>query len=255
MKEVNSRVHDLNVTSNKYSEYLRELEQYFLNGVGSTLEKLESFPKYVPRTTLTRFLARYEIFKRIINIQGSIVECGVFLGGGLMTWAQLSSILEPANHQRKVIGFDTFSGFPSISENDKSDESTCLAKEKALAIDAHNDILKGIEIFDKTRYFNHIKKVEVVKGDIVKTVPEYIKNNPHLVISLLYLDADIFEPTKTAIVNFFHLMPKGGILAFDELAQPLWPGETQALVKTLGINRFKIERFSFGTSISFIEKC
>lgn len=55
----------------------------------------------------------------MLNVHGSIVECGVLLGGGLMTWAVLSEIFEPINHLRRVIGFDTFSGFASIAPEDK----------------------------------------------------------------------------------------------------------------------------------------
>ena len=39
--------------------------------------KLETFPKYVRRQNLTRFMALYEIFKRVLHVKGSIVECGV----------------------------------------------------------------------------------------------------------------------------------------------------------------------------------
>ena len=84
----------------------------------STLERLINFQMYVPRQTLTTFLVRYEIFKRILNIHGSIVELGVGFGGGLMTFAHLSAILEPTNHTARVLGFDTFAGFPSVSEHD-----------------------------------------------------------------------------------------------------------------------------------------
>jgi len=251
-KKIKSGVQDSNFMSDIQANYLNKLEDYAHEGVGSTLEKLENFPKYVPRSSLSRFLVKYELFKKILDIQGCIIECGVFLGGGLMTWAQLSSILEPSNHQRRVVGFDTFSGFPSIQDEDKSNHTSKLMKEGGMAIDSHEDIQKCIEIYNMTRYFNHIEKVEIVKGDMKETIPSYIEKNKHLVISLLYLDADIYEPTKVSLLNFIECMPRGGIVAFDELAQPLWPGETKALKDTLGISNFKINRFLFGTSISYI---
>src|SRR5260221_712974 len=91
--------------------YRSALNDYFRDGDGSSIEKLENFAKYVPRQSLARLLARYEIFKLIHEVQGSIVECGVMFGGGLMAFANLSVILEPYNFQRRVIGFDTFEGF------------------------------------------------------------------------------------------------------------------------------------------------
>ena len=82
--------------------------------------RLDNFPKYVRRVQLKRFLALYEIFKRILPVKGSVVECGVFRGFGLMSWAKLSAILEPENLTRRIYGFDTFSGFPSLSAKDAS---------------------------------------------------------------------------------------------------------------------------------------
>ena len=92
------------------------IEDYFAESIGSFNEKLENFTKYVPRQTLARFMARYEIFKLIQDVQGSIVECGVQFGGGLMSFAKISAIMEPYNFQRRIIGFDTFSGFPEIHQ-------------------------------------------------------------------------------------------------------------------------------------------
>ena len=80
--------------------------------------KLENFPKYIRRQDLTRLLARYEIFKKVMDVKGSIVECGVFRGFGLMAWANFSAVLEPANLTRRIYGFDTFCGFPSVDKKD-----------------------------------------------------------------------------------------------------------------------------------------
>lgn len=59
----------------------------------------------------SNILARIDLFKKVLDIQVDIVECGVFKGNGLMTFFQLSSVLGPYNFNRKVSGFDTFMGF------------------------------------------------------------------------------------------------------------------------------------------------
>jgi len=110
---------------------------------------------------------------------------------------------------------------------------------------------KCIELYDSNRFLNHIPKIELVKGDARKTIPKYLKQNPHLVVSLLNLDMDIFEPTKVALENFVPRMPKGGIIIFDELNSKDWVGETRAVLKTIGIRNLKIERFSFDSHISY----
>lgn len=96
-----------------------------------------------------------------------------------------------------------------------------------------------------------MRKFPLIKGDVVKTIPEFIARNTHLLVSLLFLDLDLYEPTKVAIENFFPRMPKGAIIVFDELDNPIWPGETTALLETLGVARLKIERIEFDPYIGF----
>ena len=247
-----SRIHDPRHSTAREVEYRNSLEAYFDNSVGSNVEKLQNFPKYVPRQSLTTFISKYEIFKKVLNMQGSIIECGVYLGGGLMTFAQLSAILEPTNYQRKIIGFDTFSGFVSISKEDEAGKSVHATKG-GFSVDAgiYEDLEKSIELYDSNRFVSHMPKVVIVKGDIKETVPKYLEENPHTVVSLLYLDVDVFEPTETAIECLVPRMPRGAIIVFDELNSDRWPGETLAVLKTLGLRSLCIERFPFEPNMSF----
>ena len=167
-----------------------------------------------------------------------------------MTWALLSSILEPVNHQRKIIGFDTFDGIPSLLEEDRTSSSE-RCKEGELAVDSYADLKECVEIFDQNRPLNHIAKVELVKGNIVETVPHYLEENPHTVVSLLYLDAVVYEPTLVALRNFVSRIPKGGIIVFDELNSKLWHGETIAVMREVGIPNLRIQRFPFDSFQSY----
>ncbi len=212
--------------------------------------KLENFPKYIKRQKLTRLLALYEIFKKIIPIKGSIIECGVHRGSGLMSWANLSAILEPINLTRRIYGFDTFSGFPEVSQKDKN--KFTKINTGCLASNSYKELNQLIKIFDSNRFLGHVNKIQLIKGDAIKTIPKFIKDNQHLVVSLLFIDFDLFEPTKIAIENFYSRIPKGGIIAFDELDNPIWPGETMALLKTIGVNKLKIERLDFDPYIGFV---
>ena len=225
-------------------QYLNELDQYFNDSVGSNVEKLQNFAKYVPRQDLTNFIARYEIFKKILNIPGSIIECGVLFGGGLMTFAQLSAILEPVNFERKIIGFDTFSGLTKLSRCDLLSSSD-QAYEKAFAVDSFKDIEKCIRVFDKNRFLSHFPKIEIIKGDATKTIPSYLQKNPSTMVSLMYLDFILYKPTKIALEQIVPRMPKGGIIAFNMLNDKHWPGVTKAIVDTIGIRDLSFKRFSF----------
>jgi hypothetical protein len=211
--------------------------------------KLAHFAKYVRRQDMTRLLSRYEIFKRILRVKGSIVECGVYRGGGLMSWANFSAILEPNNLTRRIYGFDSFAGFPQVSEHDATTTRTTISGE--LSADCFGELQHLIDAFDQNRFLGHLPKVELVRGDAAETIPAFIKSKPHLVISLLFLDFDLYEPTKISLEFFLPRMPKGAIIAFDELDNPAWPGETLALLHQREIGTLRLERLDFDPYIGF----
>lgn len=253
--EPSPTMHDPNTQSSQDYTYRNRLADYIANSKGSDVEKFENFAKYTPRQNLARFLARYEIFKMVQDVQGSIVECGVLFGGGLMSFANLSAILEPYNFQRRVIGFDTFEGFPEIASQDLeglAEKKSAHLKEGGFSVpDAYDDLQQAISVFDQNRFLNHFPKVEIIKGDFEATSVEFLKNNPHLIISCLYLDFDIYKPTKLAIDHFLDRMPKGSVLVFDELNEEAFPGETIAVLDTIGVRNLRIQRFSFEPRISY----
>ena len=230
-------------------EAAQAIQELFAASPDALQDRLDAFPKYVRRPVLTRFLALYEIFKRILPVKGSIVECGVFRGFGLMTWAKLSAILEPTNLTRRIYGFDSFAGFPPPHAKDKN--ALIPAKRGQLSSNSFDELNTLIGLYDQDRYLGHIPKVKLVKGDARKTIPRFMKEHRHLVISLLFLDFDLYEPTRLAMRHFLPRMPRGSVLAFDELDNPIWPGETEALLEEAGIGKFRIERVPFDPYIGF----
>lgn len=225
------------------------LAEAFLKSPDSIETKLQNFTKYIRRQNLTRFLSLYELFKKVLRVKGSIIECGVYRGFGLMAWANMSAILEPANLTRRIYGFDTFEGLSEVGGKDRSGFGDVKAGD--LQSSCYEELAQLIDIYDANRFLGHIKKVELVKGDATATIPEFMERNKHLVVSLLFLDFDLYEPTRTAIELFFPRIPKGGIIAFDELDNPIWPGETMALLETIGIGGLKIRRTSFDPYIAY----
>lgn len=225
-------------------------EEVFSGSSAPLSARIETFARYCSRPSLSRFISRYEVFKRILGVHGSIVECGVFHGAGLFSFAKISSILEPTNHSRKIVGFDTFDGFPSVADVDVRGGATVVT-EGGCRGSPEEDLLMAVKLFDYNRPLSHIRKVELVPGDFCETAPKYVKENPHLVVSLLNLDLDLYEPTKTAIETFVPLMPKGAIIIFDELNAPKLPGETKAVHEMLRLSSLRIERFPHDTYFSF----
>lgn len=220
---------------------------------GSSPDELEvrlaNLPRYMRRAHVTRFAALYELFKLVQPVKGSVVECGVFRGFSLMTFAQLSAALEPTNLTRRIYGFDSFSGFPTVSDADLPASTGARAGD--LAADSYDELSRLIEVYDSDRFLGHIPKVQLVRGDVNETIPRFIADNQHVVVSLLFLDLDLYEPTVTALRNFLPRMPKGSVLAFDELDNPIWPGETIAVLEEVGLRDLELRRFDFDPYIGY----
>ncbi|MCA0375902.1 MAG: TylF/MycF family methyltransferase [Gemmatimonadetes bacterium] len=225
-----------------------EVARLFMASADPVAVRLENFPKYVRRTALKRFLAMYELFKLVLPVKGSVVECGVYRGFGVASWAKLSTILEPENFTRRIYGFDTFTGFPSVSDADHGAE---MPRTGDLAADSRAELDALFAQHDRDRFLGHIPKVELVAGDLVHTAPAFVAAHPHLVVSLLVLDCDLYEPTKAALEAFVPRMPRGAVIAFDELDNPRWPGETRALLDTLGIGRLALQRLPWDPYLAY----
>jgi hypothetical protein len=218
--------------------------------------RIEAFPRHVRRQDVARFLAKYELFKLALPVHGNVVECGVWAGGGLSSWLHFSSILEPYNHTRRVIGFDTFSGFPSVHESDTNTGSSEHLSAGAFRTheSMEQELRHLVAIHDRNRPLGHIPKVELVVGDAMQTIPRYVADKPHTLISLMYLDFDLYEPTKAAMEHLYPRAVKGAVIAFDELNCPEFPGETLALVEALGLDRVELRRLPFDPYISYFIK-
>jgi len=244
--------------SKKELNYDIELEKYFDDACGTTIEKLNEFSKFVPRQTLSRFLVRYELMKIVLNCHGSIVELGVRMGGGTMTFANISAILEPYNYQRMIFGFDTFEGFVKVTDEDHATEKgRDRAKVGEFKVDGNitEDLARSVVLYDMNRPIGHMEKVKFFKGDVAESIPAFLKEHPETVISLLYVDMDLYKPTREALEALILRIPKGGVIAFDELNSNEWPGETRAVLEVLGMNNIRLQRFPFepGPSYAILE--
>lgn len=237
--------------SNKDNQYFDAVDQV-LDGTALTPRSVvENFPRFASVPALSRFLARSDIFRQIIEVPGVIIDAGVFHGASLFAWAKLSAILEPTNHTRRVVGFDTFGGFPAPATQDGTSVSSEM-KQGGYKGTTRAELEASVAAFDINRPLAHIPKIELVQGDLCQTAPDYLAQNPQLVVSLLHLDLDLYAPTRAALDTFVPRMPKGAIIVFDELNSAFFPGETLALLETLGINQCALRRLPFHPWISYV---
>jgi len=98
---------------------------------------------------------------------------------------------------------------------------------------------------------SHIKKFELVKGDATRTLPKYLKQNPHTIVAMAYFDFDLYEPTKKCFELIRPRLVKGSVVGFDELNDPDAPGETLALMEAVGLNNVRLKRLPYASRTSY----
>jgi hypothetical protein len=111
-----------------------------------------------------------------------------------------------------------------------------------------NQILETKESLDP---LSHITKFSLVKGDVTTTISDYLETNPHTIIALAYFDFDLFSPTKLVLEKILPRITKGSVLVFDELNDPDSPGETLALIDSLGIMNMRLKKPRYASRVSY----
>lgn len=208
---------------------------------------------FQPRVALAHTLFLDELYRRMLRVPGSIAEFGVQWGRNLAAFHSLRALYEPTNMSRHIYGFDTFAGFPSVSTFDGDDEATrvgglAVAPGWEQDLEAILSAHEGLSLRPEHRRFN------LVKGDVVDTLPKFIADHPHVLFSMIYLDLDLYEPTRDVLAAVWPRVPKGGLVVFDEINLDLFPGETLALLEGIDIGGHEICRSPFGVYQAYVVK-
>jgi len=206
-------------------------------------EMLNHLALYIKRQNMSRLIFFYELYKKIIDVHGVAIMFGVRWGQDLALLETFRGMMEPFNHNRKIIGFDTFEGFPSVSQKDNLGLNKKGDLKVVKGYEAYLD--KVLRAHEDASPLAHIKKFELIKGDATKTFKQYLEEHPETIIAFAYFDFDIYEPTKACMELCRGHFTKGSVIGFDELNHPEWPGETLAVRETLGLGNIRLNRFPF----------
>jgi hypothetical protein len=240
------------LSSNSEKDFQRELTTHLKTSPLPDDELLPNLGLYLTSKSLSRILFFYEIYKKILNTHGICIEFGVRWGQTLSLLSALRGIFEPFNRHRKIVGFDTFTGFKGVSKEDGK-LSRCEDGSFSVTERYEQYLERILALQEQLNPIPHLKKFELVKGDAVKTIPKYLTQHPETIISLAIFDFDIYAPTKAALEAVKPRLFKGSILVFDELCDDIFPGETRALLETIGLNNCRIQRFPMTSRISYVE--
>ena len=193
-------------------------------------EAVKLFPVLARRQFLKRFLAHAELFRLTLEVPGDIAELGVFRGLGLMTWGNLLEAYSIGDRTKIVYGFDNWQGFKGLADEDGKEVGEAQKFVGGFSPSEFEEELKeAIRIFDNDRFIPNKARIKLVAGDIEKTVPVFVKENPGVRFSLVHFDCDLYRPTKIALECFWPLLSRGGVMLFDEYSIHDWPGETKAV--------------------------
>mgnify|MGYP003627005846 CR=1 FL=1 len=186
---------------------------------------------------LRKFLVREHFFKMVLELPGDIVEVGVFKGVGFAQLLKLREIFVPASN-KKVIGFDLF--FQSkeyeekLNQNDEKlneyYQNSQVKMDKGISKESIIYFIEKMKLTNTRLGFN-TDIYQLIEGDVEKTIPVYLKENPGFRISYLYLDLDIDKPTYISLNLLYDRIVRGGIIVLDEYSCEKW-------TESNGVDRF-----------------
>lgn len=207
-------------------------------------ELLVNLGLYMRSGALAKLLFLNELYEKIVPLPGVICEFGVWWGQSLVLFENLRAVHEPYNHMRRVIGFDTFTGYPAVGPHDK--RSDTIAEGVYSVAEGYENYLGALlDYHEQENVMAHIKKHALVKGNAEVTVPRYFEEHPESLVALAYFDMALYEPTRICLEALLPRLIKGSIVAFDELSHPDYPGETKAALETLGLRSHRLLRSRF----------
>jgi len=171
------------------------------------------------------------------NIEGDIVECGVWKGGSMMAVAEM--LMRAGDTSRKLFLFDTFEGMTPPTDKDVDlagvTAETQLEHSDKMVEDsvwcrAPLEIVK--DAVNSTGYPGAM--IHFVKGRVEQTIPLSAPDK----IALLRLDTDWYESTRHEMEHLFPRLVTGGVLIIDDYGH--WQGARRAVDEYLEKNRVKI---------------
>lgn len=159
------------------------------------------------------------------NIEGAIVECGVWRGGSMMAVAYTLQELSLTN--RDLYLFDTYEGMPPPSEKDitffnvYADSLLNSADKKQQETYVCYASLEDVE---KNLYSTGYpkQKIHFLPGKVEDTIPEKAPEK----IALLRLDTDWYESTRHELEHLFPRLAVGGVIIIDDYGY--WKGCKEA---------------------------
>jgi hypothetical protein len=204
---------------------------------------------YLTPQALSRVLFMDFLYRQILDVQGIVMDFGCRWGQNMSLFTALRGIYEPYNRLRRIVGFDTFSGFPATGGLD-GDRVAPGDYATRPGYQAHLEELLSHQ--EQEGPLGHLRQFEIHAGDAADTVGPYLERNTQTVVALAYFDFDLYAPTKACLSAILPYLTKGTVIGFDELNDGTTPGETVAVREVLGLGRYAVKRFPWNARSSYL---
>ena len=244
--ETNASQNELMAREEINSLLLRAVEKFPIEHLACNLGL------FLRSSALVKYLVINELYERIINVPGVIMEFGTWWGQNLVLFENLRAIHEPFNSTRHIVGFDTFEGYQNLSKNDI--EGNIFSQGNFFVDDNYKAYLeKLLVLHERANIWGHLNgKHELIKGDVTETAQLYFNDNPHTIVALAYFDMGLYNPTKMALEAIKpHLVP-GSVILLDELTWRDAPGEAIAFKEVFKNESYLIEKSKFTPQRSIV---
>lgn len=213
-------------------------------------EILGHLPLFQGRMDIQNILLLNDLYQKILDVHGIIIEFGTRFGKNLPIFMSLRGTYEPLVRSRKIVAFDTFEGFIHVDQED-GDKAQLQDLATAKGYEAYLDQI--LAAHEQLSPIAHLKKYELVKGDASVELRKYLERCQETIIAMIYFDMDLFKPTKECLEIVKDYVTKGTIIAFDQLCYENFPGETQAVREVFGLSRYAIKRTPYSSSVSYFQ--
>lgn len=222
-------------------DFRERLGQMFEQTAMARDDLLFNLGLFVRSSLLVKFLVMDDLYRRIKDIPGEIHEYGVWYGQNLVLMENLRAIHEPFNKQRRIVGFDTFEGYP---EQMQLAAHATDAQDRYRSGLVYQDYLASLlEVHEGNNAFGHIRgSHRLVAGSVEETAPQYFVDHPEAIVALAYFDIGTYAPTVAALKAIRPNLVPGSVILFDELTWSGAPGEAIAFKEVFGGVRYRIEK-------------
>lgn len=189
---------------------------------------LDLFPVYASRRAIIRQLAHYELFKKTVDLPGHYADFGIYFGKSYFNWHKFLEVLTPTATHKKVIGFDTFAGFPSLAPEDGATDLSVDKVAGGFSSESFLDEFQELLALHNADSVLRQERGQIVQGDICQTLPKWLEDNPEARFCLIHLDVDLYEPHTVILDGCWDRVVPGGVVVLDEYSTRRWPGASRA---------------------------